>query len=73
MRTSCNLRKNCVGFFIICLSISSLFSQGCQVERMENSGDFTVAPNIVVVLIDDLRWDEFGVAGHSQVFHFGPH
>lgn len=68
MRTSCNLRKNRIGFFIIYLSISSLFSQGCQVERKENSGDFTVAPNIVVVLVDDLRWDEFGVAGHNYYY-----
>src|SRR4030095_7495761 len=24
-------------------------------------------PNIVVILVDDMRWDEFGVAGHNYI------
>ena len=27
----------------------------------------TALPNIVVVLVDDLRWDEIGAAGHPYV------
>lgn len=27
----------------------------------------TKRPNIIVVLVDDMRWDEFGEAGHNYI------
>ena len=24
-------------------------------------------PNIIVILVDDMRWDEFGAAGHNYI------
>lgn len=41
--------------------------QGCQITHGENWNDTTGAPNVVVVLVDDLRWDEFGAAGHNYI------
>ncbi len=51
MRTTCLIALSTVCF----LAASAAFSE--NVER----------PNIVVVLVDDLRWDEMGCAGHPFV------
>lgn len=32
-----------------------------------NQSADTPAPNVVVVLVDDMRWDEFGLAGHNYI------
>ena len=33
----------------------------------DTPGDAASRPNMVVVLVDDMRWDEFGAAGHPYV------
>lgn len=39
----------------------------CKEKDLAISDDQEAYPNIVVVLVDDLRWDEFGVAGHNYI------
>ena len=41
--------------------IAAIAIASCRANRSE------VPPNIVVVLVDDLRWDDIGVAGHPFV------
>ena len=51
----------------ISITFSILFiSLGCKNEPVK---DVVVAkrPNIVVVLVDDMRWDEYGAAGHNFI------
>lgn len=36
-------------------------------EAADQSGPVAGRPNIVVVVVDDLRWDEFGAAGHPYL------
>jgi N-acetylglucosamine-6-sulfatase len=54
---------------LVCLSI--LMLAACSKEAAEpaavSPGSTSVRPNIVFVLVDDLRWDELGVAGHPYV------
>lgn len=38
---------------------------GCTNEKV--GSDDLKKPNIVFVLVDDLRWDEFGAAGHNYI------
>ena len=45
----------CIIVFITCST--SLAQESDKVRR----------PNIVVVLVDDMRWDEFGAAGHNYL------
>lgn len=40
---------------------------GCKSENNETSVLNKPAPNIVFVLVDDLRWDEFGLGGHNYI------
>ncbi len=42
---------------------------GCesQLAAREQTRDARRQPNVVVVLVDDLRWDDFGAAGHPFV------
>ena len=49
-----------IAFFIL------FISSGCKNEPVK---DVAVAkrPNIVVVLVDDMRWDEYGAAGHNFI------
>lgn len=47
--------------FILML-IVLLFTQ-CKPDKA-NHGD---APNVIVVLVDDMRWDEFGLGGHNYI------
>jgi N-acetylglucosamine-6-sulfatase len=44
-----------------------LVSAGCTEAVEEIETESRNRPNIVFVLVDDLRWDEVGVAGHSYV------
>jgi N-acetylglucosamine-6-sulfatase len=39
--------------------------QGCKKSTQEQKDN--PRPNIVMVLVDDLRWDEFGAAGHNYI------
>ncbi len=43
--------------FVLCLLHASLHSFGQETGR----------PNIIVIVVDDLRWDEFGLAGHPYL------
>lgn len=47
------------------LSIAFLLLLNCSPNN--GSIDKSSRPNIVVVLVDDLRWDEFGWAGHNYI------
>lgn len=35
--------------------------------RAPSPGDAAGPPNIIVILVDDLRWDDLGIAGHPFV------
>ena len=54
---------------LVCLSI--LILAACSKEAVNPAAvspePTSVRPNIVFVLVDDLRWDELGVAGHPYV------
>ncbi len=56
---------------LVVLIVVVLSSTACQPrENAELRGDQTepvVQPNIIVILVDDLRWDELGVAGHPYI------
>ena len=50
------------------------FCATCQAEPpaevgvgARQAGPFGLRPNIVVIVVDDLRWDEFGAAGHPYL------
>ena len=44
---------------ILALLLASRFLVSC--------GSADHRPNIIVILVDDMRWDEFGVAGHNYI------
>ena len=48
----------------ICVSLGSTHAQQGQTPE---SAPADLRPNIIVVLVDDMRWDEIGVAGHPYV------
>ncbi len=52
--------------FLHVFAVISLSLQSCQTTKSDEvlQGQ---PPNIVVVLVDDLRWDEFGLAGHNYI------
>ncbi len=41
--------------------IAVLVLTGCNPDKKDHR------PNIIVVLVDDMRWDEFGLAGHNYI------
>lgn len=65
-------------FWLVLLSLVSACSEPDPTARADSAaresadrpgavttaGPAPEAPNIIVVLVDDLRWDEFGLAGH---------
>jgi N-acetylglucosamine-6-sulfatase len=59
--------RNCFGYQIMCrlvLAVAGLLVIG----RHCNAADSPAPrPNVVMILIDDLRWDELGCAGHPYV------
>lgn len=54
--------------YLIALIVGLLLCSACQNpetgEVTERSVNRAGSPNIIVVVVDDLRWDELGVAGH---------
>lgn len=52
------------GFLFLCFLASSSLSGTPQFSSAKNP---TVRPNIVFILVDDLRWDELGIAGHPYL------
>ena len=55
MRSNVNRRCRCL--ILLTLTLAGLSAQAADVA----------SPNVVVILVDDLRWDEIGVAGHPYV------
>jgi arylsulfatase A-like enzyme len=49
-------------FFI--LIATTIFLAQCTSKEAETSKAEVSPPNIIFVLVDDMRWDEFGAAGH---------
>ncbi len=53
------------------IAVALLHFVACQPHDVENaSGDSVDAgprPNIIVIVVDDLRWDELGMAGHPYL------
>lgn len=48
--------------FLLGFILGLLVLAGCQSAEKK-----TPKPNIIVVLVDDMRWDEFGAAGHNYI------
>ena len=48
-------------------AIAALVSAACSAPPAATPGASHRPPNIVFVLVDDMRWDEFGAAGHPFV------
>jgi len=48
-------------------AIAALVSAACSAPPAATRGASNRPPNIVFVLVDDMRWDEFGAAGHPFV------
>jgi N-acetylglucosamine-6-sulfatase len=55
------MRSVCITSFVVFAVLLVSFT-GCSEERPRD-----VRPNIVFVLLDDVRWDELGAAGHPWV------
>jgi len=53
---------NKLTFAILCFGFA-----GCADEDIASAPPADDRPNIVFVLVDDLRWDEIGIAGHSYI------
>ncbi|MCC7052992.1 MAG: sulfatase [Gemmatimonadaceae bacterium] len=54
--------------FLTVLSMTLLLTlSGCATAVQRGPAEGTQRPNIVFVLVDDLRWDDIGVAGHPFV------
>ncbi len=51
--------------------VALLHFAACQPHDVENANGDSVAagprPNIIVIVVDDLRWDELGMAGHPYL------
>lgn len=52
-------------------AVASLACSACQQEDAEDVRAYAVdpgrRPNIIVIVVDDLRWDELGMAGHPYL------
>lgn len=67
------IERTCVGRMRVgTAAVLSVALGACSGPAVDDSGSVEIPstnasaeqPNIVVVLVDDLRWDEFGLAGH---------
>ena len=52
-----NVNRSCQCLILLTLTLAGLSARAAD----------AVNPNVVVILVDDLRWDEIGVAGHPYV------
>lgn len=50
-----------------CLPLLGLIPSTCNSEKKGGSDKKSVLPNIVVILVDDMRWDEFQANGHPFI------
>ncbi len=53
--------------FISVFSFWSVMGALLAAVLMSNAAAQSVKPNFVVVLVDDMRWDDFGAGGHPFV------
>jgi N-acetylglucosamine-6-sulfatase len=53
------------------LAVALLSQTACQPRQSEKSDEDAEAagrrPNVIVIVVDDLRWDELGIAGHPYL------
>ncbi len=54
-------------FFILVVIVVSAQCTSSTTETFDTGQSEAVSPNIIVVLVDDMRWDEFGAAGHTYL------
>jgi N-acetylglucosamine-6-sulfatase len=56
---------------LIVLSVALVSWMACRPQESENAGrmsaDAGERPNIIVIVVDDLRWDELGLSGHPYL------
>ena len=52
-------------YILISVTLLCLFFS-CKPSSKSNP-DTNQRPNIIVVLVDDMRWEEFGAAGHNYI------
>lgn len=52
--------------YILIFAIIQIYV-GCNYDNKKASDNSNNSPNVVIILVDDLRWDEFGVAGHNYI------
>ncbi len=50
---------------ILAASFAFLIASGCSQKNQES--EEVSSPNIIVVLVDDMRWDEYGEGGHNYL------
>ncbi len=51
----------------VLLSLTITACQSSPSERQAPASDTGLRPNVIVIVVDDLRWDEFGAAGHPYL------
>ena len=64
VRQSLMIRPQTRAFLAVAAVVASLVTGGCRRAPAEQSAR---RPNILVILLDDLRWDTLGYAGHPHV------
>ena len=59
------LHKRMKQFVIKCFipALIVLFLSNCKSDNATNAP----VPNVIVILVDDMRWDEFGLGGHNYI------
>ena len=53
--------------FVVLIGLSLVMGAACggsEPESQPESADSSDRPNMIFVLVDDMRWDDFGAAGH---------
>ena len=56
--------------FYFLLLVSLVFFQSCKAQSNLNTSaslDKSPPPNIVLIVVDDMRWDEFSLGGHPYL------
>ncbi|MEO6000535.1 MAG: sulfatase-like hydrolase/transferase [Chitinophagaceae bacterium] len=60
------IRKFKMKYILIYVMLHCIY-YGCSSNDKTVSNKSANIPNVVMVLVDDLRWDEFGLAGHKYI------
>jgi N-acetylglucosamine-6-sulfatase len=68
LHNACFLKAQCLVIGALMLMFSIIGFWSCTPARVKQEVvNSESRPNIVVVLVDDMRWDEYGKAGHSYI------